>query len=62
MKYVISVPYSGYSRGDMLIEVQAESASAALVIVRDGEGTEIDRIVCRDDTDKEWSEAEVVND
>ncbi len=55
-KYIIKVPYEGYSRGYMVSTVEAESLEEAIENVRDGYGEYLDPI--RDDTTKEWNEAE----
>lgn len=58
--FQVNVPYSGYSRGYIIYEVDAASAEEALEAVKDGAGAEVDMVVIRDDTDKDWCDAEVV--
>lgn len=55
--YRVQVPYSGYSRGYVTYEVEAESEEEA---VKDaGYGREVFDNIVRDDRDFEWDDAEV---
>lgn len=56
-KYKVAVNWSGYSRGYSVYEIEAESEEEAIENCWDGE--RIEHEVVRDDTEKEWSEAEI---
>ena len=56
--YVFKVPYEGYSRGDAIMKVEADSKEEALEIVKNGGGYLDYLEPIRDDTDKDFEEAE----
>ena len=54
--FLIKVPYEGYSRGYLVITVEAESLEEALENAINGYDDYLEPI--RDDTSKRWDEAE----
>jgi len=54
--YIVNVPYAGYSRGNAVYKVVANSLEEALENVDRGEFDYLDPI--RDDTEKEFDNAE----
>lgn len=59
-EYRVSVPYSGYSRGEKVYSVKAESPEDALERVKEGDYDGfIEMNTYRDDTESEWDEAEL---
>lgn len=57
MKYLVKVPYQGYSRGDDIYEVEAKSEAHAEELVKNYGGEFIERDICRDDTEKDMDNA-----
>lgn len=59
-KYRAQIEWSGYSRGYMTVEVEAESPEEALELVHSYEwDTEVDRGVVRDDTEKHTDDVSI---
>ena len=54
--YMITVPWSGYSRGYAVYKVTANNIDEAIEYCEDS--TLLERVVIRDDTENVWDEAD----